>query len=140
MKIHTTNDAIPAPLPGRKVISGKFVGLFAPHARTSRASYTVPANKRARYYSSHLSMYLESTAGSHENAACSIELTIGAVGPTTMHEVNLHGIAKDIIGVSHNEPDLMLEAGDKIELFTVDTNTDGTFMYGLHYFLLEFDG
>ncbi len=140
MRVVSHADAIPPPYPGRSSVVMGFLSCVSPHPRTLRQDYVVPVNRRAIIQHATLYYFVDGAPTGEGTARTSLELSI-AGGPNSIilqlaaHNLPLNRPTSATLGAG-----LMLEAGDRLEMYTEDGATNGALCYTLHMYALEFDG
>ncbi len=140
MKIKSSTSSAPPVLSGRAIISRVYEGKEAPHARTLRGTYTVPANKRAILYHTRLMAFVQALPTTDELYRASVELNIGGIGGIVLDQISSDDAAQDVIMLGETHLKMMLEPTDILQLYTEDLSTGGNYVYSLNFFCLEFDG
>ena len=111
----------------------------APHSNTQRATYTVPAGRKARVTTAKLT-HLRTTAATTAGIVLAYaQLTpVGASAGILYLTQSLNGAvgAGDELNA---QGQAVLLAGDQIALYTADVSTGGTVNYDLYLHLTEFD-
>ena len=111
----------------------------APHIATSRASYTVPAGRKARVTSYKLQTDRATAATTAGKVGVYALYTPSGQGALT---VRLSYSLSNTVGFTDeiNSPgfDILLP-GDVLAIYTVDASTGGTMNYDLAVNILEFD-
>jgi hypothetical protein len=108
-----------------------------PHADTTRASYTVPANRRAVLTGCMCHILRVTVAAPVGNAAIYVISTIGGGGfYSCIAELLTNNIGDQQTALFSGQA--WLTAGDTVELHTLDISTGGTVTYRGSFCIVEF--
>lgn len=117
---------------------GYTANAVVPHAQTQRASYTVPAAKKAFLHSITLSVTRVTVAAPVGKWGAFTTLENGAViyyiGENYKNSNAVYDSGCLVIA-----PNILLTAGDILKLYTIDTSTGGTVDYHISAAITEFD-
>lgn len=112
--------------------------LIGPHALTVRATYTVPAGRRAVLTATHLWKVRNTAAAPIGEWRASLRLTVNAVQCTLRSLSSWDNTL--LIPTNQDTPEaVFLNAGDIIDLLTFDGSTGGTCSYVVGASYVEFD-
>ena len=123
----------PRPVPFASVVDA------APHAETVRLTYTVPNSMRAVLLGAIVSMRTTTDPTAAGDAECLCKITrVGNVAETLLR-IFASAASGMIIQPHFLNFILPLNAGDKIEMSTVNGSTGGTVAHSLNASIIEFD-
>ena len=111
----------------------------APHSATQRATYTVPAGRKARVTTAkiaHIRTTAATTAGLTQAYAVLTPVTAAAGNLYLVQALNGAVGAGDELNA---QGQAVLLAGDTLALYTSDVSTGGAVNYDLYLHLTEFD-
>ncbi len=123
--------------PVMKFLEGAAVGV-GPHTPTQRASYTVPAGKKAMLNALQLDVIRATAATTAGPVSAYVNFLIGgggnnSIGPTMYkNAINDSDLMRLSIGV-------VMSAGDALRVYTADGSTGGTVTYAWGAILTEYD-
>lgn len=109
-------------------------GTIAPHAETTRWTYTVPANKKLRICSAHAFIQRESAAG----AVSFHGVRVKHDGNTFLTASSRNNAIVDAV-ITNSNPQVDAIAGSVITATTQDNSTGGTVAYGAFMQAYEYD-
>jgi len=107
---------------------------IAPHATTTRATYTVPTGKKAMVMSGYSEML-------RKTAATAVGNSYAIIKRAALYLIGLF-MRKNTVGDQVNEAigiNAMLLAGQALELVTSDASTAGTIDYEIDAHIIEFN-
>ena len=114
-------------------------GAVAPHAATSRWSYTVPAGKKARVEWVYAGLIQDAVATAAGYAEASVRYTPSGGTVTRLTDAIKINLALGSEGHVGAGLDLMMLAGDNLNAITNDANTGGTILYLVSAKVTEYD-
>ena len=120
------------------VLEAYSAATVAPHAATTRWTYTVPTNRKAFIEGTDVINMIDGTVTTAGLAQAAIQVTPSGGGGTTV----MNGaMIQTVIGQSVvlDQPSLgLLQPGDALSCFTADPGTGGTHFYLLTAKITEF--
>lgn len=120
-------------------VSIGFIGNgVAPHANTSRASYTVPAGKRALIQACLGSVMRDTVGAPVGRYGLFVERDDGVTPDTILSLTSLANTVGAYNSLSYADQSYM-KAGDIVTIYTGDLSTGGTVSYFAHVSITEFD-
>ncbi len=110
----------------------------APHPVTTRATYTVPAGKKAFITSAYAAVFVDAAKTTLAQNYANVEATQN-VGGVVLARAFARGTAIGSGETSAVGVQTLLSAGDAIQLTTIDQSTGGTAAYVASCTAFEFD-
>ena len=118
---------------------GYVAAAIAPHAFVERASYTVPANRKAVVTAASLTAMRQTVAGT--SGLVGVELIITPSGGSSVRAFYIPLLSNTAGDYASKEipVNIYLVEGDEIAIYTNDVSTTGTIHYAAGIMYTEFD-
>lgn len=110
------------------------VGAVAPHAATTRATYTVPSGKKAIVTTVSLQVLRESAAAPVGLSGCLFGQAGGTSGTAYMLKNNVGDSQTLYLGTT-----ALVAAGEDVTISSVDLSTGGTHRFSMFVSVVEFN-
>lgn len=115
------------------------LSAVAPHANTTRLTYTCPTDKKAKCAALNLTALRQTAAAPVGEVKVTANVTTAAAATARMITINM---IDNTIGVRYFAQQTIpfaLVAAELCYLQTADASTNGTYAYDMSYFFLEYD-